>query len=277
MSHLFYPKEYKPNFTHKILPSGSHLLRFNSLYDIYYYDDPRHTKDLTSDALYISSSNPYFRDRLVLNNEKLELMNEVKKDLLKDKDFFSLIHKAVSHKRKNTLNKFSGNLSIVDFARQNEKMFYKKESLSKGKALNIALQVGTFLDEDYYESFKKILKLILSAQALNVSLNIDVFDSDTEAFGRNRERGYTIVNVAHSSRKLNLINIFAFSHREFFNHTLFNSYLAIGESSSIERFLSEPTIIEDLGNRYDIIGGNMVNKEKVTDQTISTIIKIANL
>jgi hypothetical protein len=276
--HLKYPENYKPKFHQETLKSGRGLIRFENLYDLYFYDNPENLPELLMSTGYeqgTSIRSSYFKERFELTNSKKKIIEKARKELNTDKDFLKIIHEGKSAKRKSSLDKFSGNLSIVEYAKQSDKIFNKQMQGKKSKTLNIAFQVGTFVDEDYEESFIKILKLVLSCQALNISLNIDVFDSDTGAFAGGS--GYTIVNVAKSSCKLNLVNIFAFSHREFFNYTLFNSYLALGVDSEIHRFINESSIIDDLATKYDIISGNMVNKELSEDSTVNRIIKIANL
>jgi hypothetical protein len=276
--HIKYPENYKPKFHRETLASGNGLIRFENLYDLYFYDNPANLPEVLLSTGYKNIGNTprsYFRERGEITADKKLILEKARKQLNADKDFLKIIHEGKSAKRKYSLDKFSGNLSIVEYAKQSDKIFNKQVQGKKSKTLNIAFQVGTFADECYETSFIKILKLILSCQALNISLNIDVFDSDTMAFGGGW--GYTIVNVAKSSCKLNLTNIFAFSHPEFFHYTLFNSYLALGRDSRIESFIYESQIIEDLSDRYDIISGNMVNKELSEDSTVQRIIKIANL
>jgi len=278
-AHCKYPSNYSPKVHIETLDSGNLLMRFDNLYDIYFYDDPKNAVGLKStgyeQSYYVDSD--YFTDRTILTENKKYILRKAEKELNADRDFLSLIHSGKTAKRKMELNKFSGNVSIVDYAKQSDKVFKKRVEGKKSKTLNIAFQVGTFTDESYDKSFITILKLILSCQALKISLNIDVFDSDTDAFGEERESGYTIVNVAKASNKINLVNLFAFSHEDFFRYTLFNSYLAYGQSSEIGTFLEEEIIISDLKDRYDIIGGNMVNKELSEDSTITRVLKIANL
>lgn len=277
--HYKYPSGYKPKVHLEQLPSGNFLMRFDNLYDLYFYDDPKNVDGLASTGYLYSNSidETYFVERGILTEEKKNIIRKAEKELNADKDFLSLIHAGKTAKRKMELNKFSGNLSIVDYVKKSDNIFKKRVEGKKSKTLNIALQVGTFANESYQESFITILKLILCCQALKISLNIDVFDSDTEAFGYKKKSGYTIVNVAKASNKLNLVNLFAFSHEEFFRYTLFNSYLAYGESSIIDTFLPENNIINDLKERYDIIGGNMVNKDISEDSTINRVLKIANI
>jgi len=277
--HCKYPSGYKPRVHLEQLPSGKFLIRFDNLYDLYFYDDPKNVEGLTSTGYLYSNGidENYFIERCILTEEKKNIIRKAEKELNSDRDFLTLIHAGKTAKRKMELNKFSGNLSVVDYVKQSDKVFKKRVEGKKSKTLNIALQIGTFADENYQESFITILKLILCCQALKISLNIDVFDSDTEAFGYRKKSGYTIVNVAKASNKINLVNLFAFLHEEFFRYTLFNSYLAYGQSSLVNTFLPEVNIISDLKDRYDIIGGNMVNKELSEDSTINRVIKIANI
>lgn len=256
------------------------VIRFDDLYNACYWDHPDHWEkfNITGEpgSLHRETSGEvksYIQNRFKLNSYKLSVIEKAKKNLQQDPEFLKLIHKAKSDKRSYVKNKFSGNFSPVDFARQEEKVFNRQAPGKKSSTLNLAFQVGTFMDYDYEGSFEKILKTVLMCQSLGVKLNIDVFDSDTTGCGGNP--GYIIVNVAKSCNKLNFSELFAFSHKEFFDYTLFNGYLQIKQNSRIGTFLDKETIVNDLGSHYDIIGGNMLTKER--DEMVSSIIKIANL
>lgn len=109
-------------------------------------------------------------------------------------------------------------------------------------------------------------------QAMNISVNIDMFDSDTEALAAGS--AYTLINVAKSDEKLNFKDILVASHEEFFRYTLFNSYSAGGPTRTIGTFLSNSRIINDLSPFYDVIGGNMISEQVKGKGMISQIIKI---
>lgn len=275
-----YLESFKPKAQITQADSGRTIIRFEDLYDACYWDY-RDNKDKHGlncsgcDHERGSGIDYYMKNRFTLTSDKIKLLERVQKNLVIDTDFQNLIHKAKTTKRSVNKNKFAGNLSIVDFAKQNEKMFSRQIPGAKKSTLNLAFQVGTFANGNYEESFEKIIKTILMCQALNISLNIDLFDSDTEALAG--YSGYTIINVAKSYKKLNFAELLVFSHEQFFHYTLFNSYLQLGKNSWIGTFLDERQIIDDLGSKYDIIGGNMVNKELDEDDMVSRVIKIANL
>ena len=223
-----------------ILPSGSRLLRFNDIEDLFYYDIPENNpRGISIDRRNNYDVNEYIKTRSILT------------------------------KRKQNLNKFTGNLSMVQFAKGDEKLFLRGEPGKKKQILNLAFQVGTFLGGNYEEAFKKILKTIIMCQAMNISVNIDMFDSDTQAID-NRD-GYIIVNVSKSCEKINFKKIMIASHSSFFNYTLFNGYSASGEQRSIGTFLSSYKIIQDLSPYYDVIGGNLLSER---DGMVSKILKI---
>jgi hypothetical protein len=275
----------KPKVLYTTLESGSKLIRFDNLSDIFWYDIPANNPDgiaLKRDiqhggdiSYYLSNHREYFRDRNILTAHKQKIINIAMKDMSVDKDFLELVYKAKSSKREFTLNRFEGNLSMPHYASNSEKIFKRGRPGAKKLTLNLAFQVGTFVGGDYTKSFVKILKTILMCQAMNINVNIDMFDSDTYAIGNGM--GYVICNVAKSSEKLNLKNILACSHREFFSTTLFNGYSASGIQRSIGTFLPEKRLIEDLSSRYDIIGGNTLripgdNEEQ--REMVSRILKI---
>lgn len=265
----------KPVVQIKYLESGSIMIRLKNLEDSYYYDDVKNnTQGLGHKVISVSSYKleNYLSERHILTQEKYDIIEEVRKELIIDKSFLELTYKSKSEKRKNILNKFSGNLSIVDYSKGSDKMFHKLNRGAKKQTLNIAIQVGVFANQNYLESFKKIIKLILSCQALNVSLNIDLFDSDTKAI--KGKYAYSIINLAKSDEKLDLKKIMVASHSLFFRYTLFNCYSA-AESEKlgfIETFVNQDRIIHDLGPYYDIIGGNILN-----ETLDSKIIKIAQI
>lgn len=282
-----YPDSFEPKAQISEV-NGRTVIRFEDLYDACYWDYlPNQEKhNLSSSGTQYAhddnysdndtnSISYYMKNRFTLTEKKKNILDKVQRNLKIDKDFQNLIHKAKTEKRAVQKNKFVGNLSIVDFAKQNEKMFERQLPGAKKSTLNLAFQVGTFAGGDYEESFTKIIKTVLMCQALGVSLNIDTFDSDTRACAGNR--GYTIINVAKSYKKLNFAELLIFSHEAFFRYTLFNSYLQLKRNSRIRTFLDEYEIVKDLGDRYDIIGGNMINKELDSDDMVSRVIKIANL
>lgn len=260
----------KPVHLYKRLPSGSHLIRFNDINDIFWYDELENNPNGISISNYRAPQvKEYFKDRSILTPSKFELIRKAQHELSVDKEFLELVYKGKSDKRKRVLNKFGGNLSMPHYAAQNEKFFHIMQHGAKKKVLNLAFQVGTFSGGNYNESFIRILKTILMCQALNISVNIDVFDSDTYAI--NRQDGYVIVNIAKSSEKIDFRKILAASHSQFFNYTLFNGYSASGMQKSIGTFLSQAKIVQDLGKMYDVIGGNMLTEG---DGMVSKVLKI---
>lgn len=301
-----YPEGYKPKFYHEVLPSGRNILRFSNLYDAMFYDyyDNWFIKNTNGIIIDVKRSTgqgtydyprlkTYYNDRFILTDAKVTILDKVKANILIDPEFIELTHKAKTISRKYNKNKFSGNISMVDFASQNEKLFYKRDVPKKKATLNIAIQVGVLQVQSYSSSVEKIIKLILMCQAMNISMNIDLFDSDINGFVDPKLRspaGYTIINVANSNTKINFAELMVFSHHEFFTYTLFNSYLAAAKRSSIEGYISTNTIIHDLGNRYDIISGNLLNdnirnaenlhddsESTNTAQMLSQIIKISKI
>lgn len=260
----------KPTFLYKTLESGSKLIRFDNLGDIYYFDEEENNPN----GLGHRASQEYFRDRNILTSRKQLMIQKAQKELSVDKEFLDLVYKAKSAKRDFKLNKFGGNLSIPHYAAQNDKVFKKGTPGAKKSSLNMAFQVGTFSGGNYDESFTRILKTILMCQAMNISVSIDVFDSDTSAIGG--RNGYVICNVAKSNEKINFRNILASSHSEFFSTTLFNGYSASGCQNHIGTFLPQSLIVRDLGPMYDVIGGNMLldGMEDEQKQMVSKILKI---
>lgn len=268
-----------PNFLLKKLPSGATLVRFSCLQDIYYYDshetNPRGLGWLHNGEERIGTQE-YFRDRGILTPSKQKIITRAQKEMSIDKDFLDLVYKAKSQKRKFELNKFVGNLSMPDYASQSEKIFRKSQPGAKKQTLNMAFQVGTFVGGNYTESFIGILKTIMMCQAMNINVNIDMFDSDTDAIGFHAS--YVIANVAKSAEKLDYKRILAASHDRFFSTTLFNGYSASGCQKSIGTFLSQSRILEDLAPMYDVIGGNMLltedNNTTEGKELVSKILKI---
>ena len=249
----------KSNFVSKILPSGAHFVRFESLQDIFVFDDiESNPRGLGMDSVRDepSRANKYFEQRGIFSKYKEDLVRKAQKELSIDKEFLELVYKGKSQKRKFDLNKFTGNLSMSHYAANCDKFFKKSYPGAKKQTLNMAFQVGTFVGGNYEGSFTKILKTIIMCQAMNISVNIDMFDSDTQAIGNGAS--YVMVNVAKSSEKLNFRAILAASHSEFFRISLFNGYSASGNQKRIGTFLSQERIIRDLGTMYDIIGGNIL-------------------
>lgn len=264
----------KPKPLVESLPSGRTLVRFDNLHELYWYDEYdnnprgigiRRGRDETD----------YKKERGILTNDKLKIISEARKSLSVDKDFLKLVYKAKADKRGYEMSKFGGILSIPHYSRTEEKMFKKSKIGEKKITLNMAFQVGTMCGGNYSQSFSAIIKTIVMAQSLNIALNIDMFDSDTQAI---KGGGYVICNVAKSTTKLNLKNILACSHSEFFDYSLFNGYTASGKHAYIGTFLSQDKIVSDLGERYDIIGGNMLagrHTDTSGSPMMSKIIKIA--
>lgn len=264
----------KPIVKYVTLPSGSRLIRFSSLTDIYYYDEysnnPSGISIHNSDEYSIKE---YKRSRLMLDSRKQAIIQKAQKEMSLDQDFLKLVYKGKSQKRKFELNKFVGNLSMVQYAMGSDKMFARMVPGAKKQTLNLAFQVGTFMGGNYEGSFIKILKTIMMCQAMNISVNIDMFDSDTEAIGY--QNSYVMVNIAKSSEKLNFKEILAASHSQFFNYTLFNGYSASGCQKHIGTFLDRTLIVRDLGPMYDVIGGNLlVTSEAGKNEMVSKILKI---
>ena len=257
------------------LPSGSTLIRFDSLSDAFYYDDAQNNptgigvRYFSDKSEYVQS---YFKNRNILTPYKRNLIEKAQKQMSLDQDFLKLVYKGKSQKRKFDLNKFVGQLSMTQYAVGAEKQFQRGVPGAKKQTLNLAFQVGTFIGGNYSESFVKILKVILMCQAMNISVNIDMFDSDTEALRAGY--AYTLINVAKSNEKLNFKEILVASHEEFFKYTLFNSYSAGGPVRSIGTFLSQSRITKDLSPFYDVIGGNMISEQIQGEGMISQIIKI---
>ena len=261
----------KPIVKDIILPSGSRLLRFDSIEDLFYYDDPLNNPRGLGMA-YANSEEiaNYKRKRVFLSPQKQKFIEDVQKEVSMDQDFLKLVYQGKSQKRKQNLNKFVGNLSIPQYAKCSDKLFLRGQPGAKKQVLNLAFQVGTFVGGNYEETFKKILKTILMCQAMNISVNIDMFDSDVRAIhGGN---AYIIVNVSRSCEKINFKRIMTASYRNFFNYSLFNGYSASGNTGYIDRFLPSSLIIQDLSPFYDVIGGNLLSEEQ--DEMVSKILKI---
>jgi len=269
----------KPEFTYKLLPSGTHLVRFDELREIYKYDDPDFNptgisiREKTKEE-YLERNSQYLKERHILTPKKLKIIDDARKDMELDKEFLDLVYKAKSHKRAFAMNKFGGNLSMPHYSTGAEKVFKRGQPGAKKMTLNLAFQVGTFTGGNYTQSFVRILKTVLMCQAMNIQLNIDVFDSDET--GIDNHDSYVICNVAKSHEKLNMRNILASSHQEFFSTTLFNGYSAAGMPGFISGYLDQHQIVQDLGEYYDVIGGNMlVNKFNDEQQElVSKILKI---
>lgn len=265
-----------------ITQSGAHLVRFKDLSDIFYYDNP----EVNPEGLgmgYSGGVSSYLRDRLILTPHKQKLIQIAQKGLSIDRDFLELVYKAKSDKRKYTLTKFGGNLSMAHFAAQNEKCFKRQTPGAKKITLDMAFQVGTFMSMNYEDAYVKILKTILMCQALNIKCNIDVFDSDTAAYRSPRSSisgyasypgAYVICNIASSDRKLDMREILATSDECFFRYTLFNGYSALGSIDHIGTFLPHDKITKDLGEKYDVIGGNMLTNSEWNEEESAMVHKI---
>lgn len=262
----------KPVVTCLKLPSGSRLVRFTDISDAYWYDNPiNNPRGHAIKYCDEDSVKSYFKDRSVLTESKLNLIKQAKAQMSADPDFLSLVYKGASLKRKFDMNKFVGNLSIVDYAKGSDKMFRKSVPGGKKQTLNLAFQVGTFVNGNYTQAFIKILKTIMMCQAMNISVNIDVFDSDVSGIGG--DYAYCIINIAKSSEKLDFRKILIASHQRFFDYTLFNGYSAFGLRTDISGFIGTQKIIEDLGPRYDVIGGNLLSMSE-DKSMVSQILKI---
>ena len=270
-----------PTFVSKVLPSGANFVRFESLQAIFEFDDittnPRGL-GMSTVREEPESARRYFEERATFTKNKIALVSKAQKELSIDKEFLELVYKGKSQKRKFDLNKFTGNLSMSHYAANHDKIFKKSMPGAKKQTLNMAFQVGTFVGGNYSGSFTKILKTILMCQAMNISVNIDMFDLDTQAIGN--KASYVMVNVAKSSEKLNFREILAASHREFFRMTLFNGYSASGDQRRIGTFLDQSRIIRDLGTMYDVIGGNILLDQAGHQEgspLVSKILKIGML
>lgn len=264
----------KPKVKVLVLPSGSTLIRFDSLSDAFYYD-VRENNPTGISIRYREDSysiQEYMETRQILTDEKRKIIEKAQKEMSLDQDFLKLVYKGKSQKRKFELNKFVGQLSMTQYAVGAEKQFQRGYPGAKKQTLNLAFQVGTFAGGNYTESFIKILKVVMMCQAMNISVNIDMFDSDTNALAAGS--AYTLINVAKSDEKLNFKDILAASHEEFFRYTLFNSYSAGGPTRTIGTFLNGKRIINDLSPFYDVIGGNMISEQVKGEGMISQIIKI---
>lgn len=256
--------------------SGAKLVRFSNIEDIFWYDEPENNPKGYSVVHYKSAEIKYYMDkRYVINNVKQNIINKARHNLKRDKEFLELLYKAKSAKREFSLNRFGGNLSMSHYASNSEKIFKRGTPGAKKLTLDIAFQVGTFVNGNYTKSFTKILKTVFLCQAMGIHLNIDVFDSDVA--GINNGPAYVICNIAKSHEKLNLKKLLIPSHEQFFRYTLFNGYSGYedNENTSIRGFLPTRTIKKDLSERYDVIGGNLLTKEDDEKYgMVSKVIKI---
>lgn len=268
-----------PKFEKISLESGKTLIRFADLEDLFFYDNLRNNpqglgmRGLKNGSFGLEPS--YLEDRVKITQSKQRILDIARRDIKLDKDFLTLIYKAKSDKREYKMNKHGGNLSMPHYASNADKIFKIGKPGAKKQTLNIAFQVGTFVGQNYEDAFIRIVKTVLMCQAMNISLNIDVFDSDVSAI--KRTGGYVICNVIKSSEKLNMRKLLACSHPEFFNGSLFNGYSASGNQDYIGGFLPESQIIKDLSQFYDVIGGNLLLDKKADDekhQMVSSILKI---
>ena len=262
------PQPYGENFkkppSHQeiICPSGRKIIRFDNLYDLLWYDD-RENNPSSFYSTY-TEGNSYKENRFKFTQAKKEIYRQAQRSLSLDKDFQKLVHKSKSEKRQTQRTKYGGNFLPVEYAKGEEKIFSRLSPGKKSSVLNMAFQVGTFSGGNYTHGFVSILKTILSAQALGIRLNIDLFDSDTQAVPTSGclNQGYIICNVAKSTEKLDIMKILVASHPEFFNSSLFSGYsaqgISRGQQYGIGTFLKTDTIVEDLSPYYEIIGGNLV-------------------
>lgn len=270
----------KPKAFVKRLDSGYTMVRFDTLDDLFWYDERANNPNGIAMRRYGDGEDytEYKKQRHLMNATKQKLINRAKKELQVDKDFLKLVYKAKSDKRGFEMSKFGGILSMPCYARGEDKMFKKAKIGAKKMTLNMAFQVGTMCGGDYEGSFVAIIKTIIMAQSLNISLNIDMFDSD---YGAPSGGGYVLCCVAKSTTKLNMKNILACSHPEFFNVSLFNGYSGAGlnRQGHISGFLPQHQIVADLSQYYDIIGGNMLRSGASHDSSdspmMSKILKIA--
>jgi hypothetical protein len=243
-----------PNFN-SVVKDDYTIIRFNSLYDLFYYDirknNPRglgYTEDY-------KDNESYLENRWKLDDRKKQILDKAYNNLNKDESFLKLMHKQKTLKRQLVSNKYGGNFNPVAYSRQEDKMFIKNITGKKKGSINIAIQVGVFQGKDYETSFVEILKLILSLQQLNIPYNIDMFDSDTKAIAY--KDSFVIVNVSNTLEKFDLKSILCCSHEQFFWFSLFNGYSALNNQGRIETFLSETKINRLLSPYYDIIAGNI--------------------
>lgn len=264
-------------FEYYQLASGAKLVRFVNMTSILEHDricDRDKSLGWRSRGrdLYMEK---YMDTRRQMNYKKRQIIRKAQKELSMDKDFLDLIYKAKTAKRKYTPNKHGGILSMPAYVTNSKEVFLKRKPGAKKSTIDMAFQVGRLSGENYTSGFVGIIKTILMAQALNINLNIDMFDSDTSAIGD--EACYTIVRVADSRRKLNMNDILLCSDSNFFNFTLFNSYSASGNPYDIGSFLKSNRIKEDLSPMYDVIGGNMLSEDPEVKGTVSKLMKIASI
>ena len=274
----------QPLHTEIICPSGRKIIRIDKLQHAFWYDNAENNPNsiFVRECSNFPDVMDYVANKYVLTEHKRKILRKAQESLNADKDLQELVHKSKTEKRKGEYNKFVGNFLPVQYSAGAEKIFSRMKTGKTHPVINMAFQVGTFYGGNYTGGFIKILKTILAAQALGVRLNIDMFDSDTRAVStsNNGSRGYIIVNAAKSTEKLNLQTILATSHAEFFNYTLFNSYSAQGLHNTyhIGKFLNTDEIVEDLSPYYDVIGGNLIQRDHAEEskKMVSTIIKIAS-
>lgn len=255
--------------------SGAELIRYDTIHDMLWWDtEANNPHGIGMGVIDSSGGRTYMLNRLKLTKYKREIIEKVQSELERDEDFMKLIHKSMSEKRKKVPNKFGGQFNPVAYARQDDFMFKRNKPGDKKSTVDMAYQVGTFGGGGYGNGFKQIVKTVLMCQAMNISMNIDMFDSDTNAIdGRD---GYVICNVCNSAEKLDYISLMIASHSQFFSGTLFNGYSASGKQRSIGTFLREDQIVGDLKHKYDIIGGNLLPSSNVGNgELVSKIIKIA--
>lgn len=275
------------------LPSGRRLVRFTELVEIFEYDAPKyqtiglgHFRALRSMTVSSESEqqekiilSDYFSNRFVMTPRKKNLMDRAKKEMFLDVDFQRLVYEAKSTKTELHHNKFGGNLNIPAFAKQEKKIFTKRQVGKASRTIDIAFQSGMFTDTN----FVKIIKLVRMCQEMNIHVNIDAFDSDTGALSG----GYVIVRVISSHEKLDFNKLLACSFNTFFNFTLFNGYTGYFENpftresreilKNIHAFQPTENILEDLSPKYDIILGvtGGIDRENL-DSDVVNILQILN-
>ena len=271
--------------THELIvcPSRRKIIRFDKLNDLLWYDRPENNpngvgvrRELYGGELQ-DYTKAYIKERFLISKNKSRILSEARQNLAVDKDFQELIHKSKSDKRKAIKNKYGGNFLPTEYVKNSDYMFERYIPGKKATTINMAFQVGVLQGDDYSSGFVKILKTILMAQAMNIRVNIDMFDSDTAAVPGG---GYIIVNLARSTEKVDFNKLLISCHEEFFNYTLFNGYSAqdLTEMYNIGTFLSTNQITRDLNPYYEVIGGNFLPNPEENSETnamISQLFKIA--
>ena len=271
--------------THELIvcPSGKKIIRFDKLNDLLWYDRLENNpngvgvrRELYGGEL-PEFTKKYIKERFLISKNKSRILSEARQNLAVDKDFQELIHKSKSDKRKAIQNKYGGSFLPTEYAKNSDYMFERYIPGKKATTINMAFQVGVLQGGNYSSGFVKILKTILMAQAMNIRVNIDMFDSDTTAVPGG---GYIIVNLARSTEKVDFNKLLISFHEEFFNYTLFNGYSAqdLNKMYNIGTFLNTNQITKDLNPYYEVIGGNFLPNPEENSETnamISQLFKIA--